>query len=614
MVGDVAPTGRRPPEETSMNTLLEAPTWRSHRERLAGLPDGEGVNIAHEAVDRHVDEGFGGQMAMRFLAKDDPPDARGEVYTYRRLATETARFAHVLRGLGVRPGESVFLLAGRVPRLYVAALGALKGQHLVCPLFSAFGPEPIKQRLLLGRASVLVTTASLYRRKIAPMRDELPMRHVILLDVDDQADAPAGTLAYGDLFDHAIGVYRIAATSPETPALLHFTSGTTGTPKGALHVHDAVAMHRATAEEVFGLRRGDVYWCTADPGWVTGTSYGIIGPLTVGATLVVDEAEFDADRWYRILERQRVDVWYTAPTAIRMLLHAGPEMAAGRDLTSVDRAFSVGEPLSAEAVRWGIEHLGITFRDTWWQTETGAIMIANVAGAPVRPGSMGRPVAGIEATILKTDDEGRVVLQHGHVVELDDPEAIGMIALRPGWPSMFRAYLDDDERYHRAFADGWYLAGDLARRDGDGAYWFVGRADDVIKTAGHLIGPFEVESVLNEHPDVTGSGVYGVPDEVAGQLIHARVVLRRGVEPTDEVMTGIMAHARRRLGGAVAPREILAVDALPVTRSGKVMRRLLRARELGLDEGDLSTLERPAGEPTHDEAAHDEAAHEGAAS
>jgi acetyl-CoA synthetase len=317
----------------------------------------------------------------------------------------------------------------------------------------------------------------------------------------------------------------------------------------------------------------------------------MIGPLTVGATVVVDEAEFDAERWYRILEGQYVDVWYTAPTAIRMLMHAGPEIARGIDLSSVRRAFSVGEPLSAEAVRWGIEHLGITFRDTWWQTETGAIMIANTADAEVNPGSMGRPVCGIEATLLDATDTGDVVLEDGHVVAVDDPTRIGMIALRVGWPSMFRAYLHNDERYDRCFADGWYLAGDLARRDADGRFWFVGRADDVIKTAGHLIGPFEVESVLNEHPDVTGSGVYGVPDPVAGEIVHARVVLRSGVAPTDDVMTSVMAHARRTLGAAVAPREIAAVDRLPVTRSGKVMRRVLRARELGLPEGDLSTLE-----------------------
>jgi acetyl-CoA synthetase len=573
------------------------PGWQALRDRLAGLPDGEGVNIAHEAVDRHLDDGHGDDIAFRFLAKSDPPEAPGDTYTYQRLAIETNRFAHALRSLEVWPGETVFLLAGRIPQLYVAALGALKGQHLVCPLFSAFGPEPIKQRMCLGNAAVLVTTSSLFRRKIAPMRDELPARRYVLLDVEDQADAPEGTIAYGSLVDGQPTHFRIAPTAPETPAVLHFTSGTTGTPKGALHVHDAVAMHRATTETVFGLEPDDTFWCTADPGWVTGTSYGMIGPLTVGATLVVDEAEFDATRWYRILDAQRVDVWYTAPTAIRMMMHAGADAVGNADLTSVGRAFSVGEPLSAEAVRWGVDTLGITFRDTWWQTETGAMMIANTFDAIVQPGSMGRPICGIEAGLLRTTDAGELVRdQDGRVIEITDPEEIGMIALRAGWPSMFRTYLGNEDRYRRSFTDGWYLAGDLGRRTADGSFWFVGRADDVIKTAGHLIGPFEVESVLNEHPDVSGSGVYGVPDEVAGEVIHARVVLRRGVEPTEDTMTSVMAHARKRLGAAVAPREIVAVDSLPITRSGKVMRRVLRARELGLPEGDLSTLERPEGD------------------
>lgn len=579
-----------------MDSPATANEWQTFRDRLAGLPGGEGVNIAYEAVDRHLDAGHGDDVAFRFLAKTDPPDAPGTTYTYQRLSVETNRFAHALRSLAVWPGESVFCLAGRIPRLYVAVLGALKGQHVVCPLFSAFGPEPIEQRMTLGDAAVLVTTSALYRRKILPMRDELSARHYVLLDVDEQADAPEGTLAYGTLVDAQPTHFRIAPTDPEMPALVHFTSGTTGTPKGALHVHDAVSMHRATTEAVFGLRRGDTYWCTADPGWVTGTSYGIIGPLTVGATVVVDEAEIDAARWYHILDDQCVDVWYTAPTAIRMLMHAGPDAVGDADLSRVRHAFSVGEPLSAEAVRWGVDTLGLTFRDTWWQTETGATMIANTAADEVLPGSMGRPVCGVEATLLRTDEHGTPVRDAGGlVVPVADPDEIGMIALRAGWPSMFRTYLGNEERYRKAFDGEWYLAGDLARRSADGAFWFVGRADDVIKTAGHLIGPFEVESVLNEHPDVTGSGVYGIPDEVAGEVIHARVVLRRGVDPDEATMADVMAHARRRLGAAVAPREIVAVDSLPVTRSGKVMRRVLRARELGLPEGDLSTLERPEG-------------------
>jgi acetyl-CoA synthetase len=549
-------------------------------------------NVGWQIVDRHVDAGHGECPAMRFLGRHDDPGKCRDVYTYARLANESNRFANVLECLGTSPGESVFVLAGRIPGLYVAVLGALKGRHLVCPLFPAFGPEPIMQRMTLGEAKVLVTTRALYKRKIAPIRHELTVRHVILLDADGLGDLPEGTLSFARLMAEASDEFYISATDPEDPALLHFTSGTTGMPKGAVHVHGALTMQRDTTTSVLGVRPDDVYWCTADPGWVTGTSYGIIGPLAAGATLVVDEAEFDAERWYRVLAGQRVAVWYTAPTAIRMLMRAGADMTHGVDLTNLRSAFSVGEPLSADAVRWGVDELGLPFRDTWWQTETGSIMIANTFESEVRPGSMGHAVDGIEIALLATDDEGELIVDaEGHVAEITDPHVAGMIAIRPGWPSMFRTYLNAAERYQKAFVDGWYIAGDLARRDTAGYYWFVGRADDVIKTAGHLIGPFEVESVLNDHPDVTASGVYGIPDDVAGNLIHACVVLRSGAEPCDALMSDVMAHARRRLGAALAPRQIVAVDRLPLTRSGKTMRRLLRARELGLPEGDLSTLE-----------------------
>ena len=570
--------------------------------RTASAPAATGhatqLNIATRIVDQHVSSGSGDRPAIRSLSRRDPADAGGRVLTYAELAADTDRFAHALRLLGLRQGETLFLLGTRTPELYIALLGALKAGLLVCPLFSAFGPEPIRQRMELGDAAALVTTEILHRRKIAPIRDQLGVRHVILLDADDATDrdadraSPHGVVSSSTIMSEAPSTAFEPSTGPEDPALLHFTSGTTGTPKGAVHVHAAVAMHHATTRDVLGVRDGDVYWCTADPGWVTGTSYGVIGPLSAGATMIVDEAEYDAERWYGILDRHRVDVWYTAPTAIRMLMRAGADLPGRFDLTRLRSAFSVGEPLGTDAARWGAEHLGTPFRDSWWQTETGAIMIATAWDAPPREGAIGTAVDGIEATVLRTDDEGEVVVDaEGHVEEITDPETIGMIALRPGWPSMFRTYLNNEDRYRRAFADGWYLSGDLARRDADGYFWFVGRGDDVIKTAGHLIGPFEVEQVLNDHDDVTGSGVYGVPDPVAGAVVHARVVLRQGVEPSEETITGVMAHARRRLGPALAPREIVAVDSLPTTRSGKVMRRLLRARELGLPEGDLSTLE-----------------------
>jgi acetyl-CoA synthetase len=378
-------------------------------------------------------------------------------------------------------------------------------------------------------------------------------------------------------------IFEVVRTLPEDNALLHFTSGTTGKPKGAIHVHEAVVAHHLTGVVALDLHPGDIFWCTADPGWVTGTSYGIVSPLTCGVTLIVDEGDFDADRWYRILQDEKVTVWYTAPTAIRMLMKAGTGVAAGFDLSHLRFLASVGEPLNPEAVVWAMEAFGKPFHDNWWQTETGGIMIANFASMDVKPGSMGRPLPGISAGIVQRDGRG--------VSEIETPMVSGELALRPGWPSMMRGYLGEDERYRKCFAGGWYLTGDLAMRDEEGYFWFVGRGDDVIKSAGHLIGPFEVESALMEHSAVAEVGVIGIPDPTVGEVVKAFVAVKDGFAPDDALRKELLGHARKRLGAAVAPREIAFRKTLPRTRSGKIMRRLLKARELGLPEGDLSTLE-----------------------
>jgi acetyl-CoA synthetase len=569
----------------STGTREATGAWTEARRRLDGLPHDRGLNIAHEALDRHVLHGDGDTTALRCIGLDDEVT---EV-TYAELARLTSAFANVLDGLGVDPGETVFSLLGRELYIYVTALGTLKHTSVFCPLFTAFGPEPIRQRLVLGHGRALVTTVELYRRRIAAMREELPeLEHVLL--VDAAAGEVEGTLSLPDLLDRASGTYEIPATDPETPALLHFTSGTTGTPKGALHVHEAVVAHHATAAHALGLRSSDVFWCTADPGWVTGTSYGIIAPLTHGSTVVSDSGELAARRWYRILQEQKVTVWYTAPTALRMLMRSGAELVESYDLSALRHIGSVGEPLNPEVVVWAQETFDRPVLDNWWQTETGAIMIGNRPDLPVRPGSMGLPLPGVEATILARGEDGRVLVDDCEVAELG-PGGTGELALRPGWPSMFRTYLGEQERYERSFVGGWYLTGDLARRDEDGYFWFVGRGDDVIKSAGHLIGPFEVESALMEHPAVAEAGVIGKPDPVAGEVVKAFVTLRNGIDATDDLRLDLIAFGRRRLG-SVAPREIVFDQHLPHTRSGKVMRRLLKARELGLPEGDLSTLER----------------------
>jgi len=555
-------------------------SWETARRLLDGLPGGRGLNIAHEAVDRHAGTSAAGRVALRWIGRQ----GEGRDITYDALRPLTNRFARVLQRLGIGAGDRVYALAGRIPELYVAALGTLKNRSIFCPLFSAFGPEPIRARLAIGQATALVTTESLYRRKVEGIRHGLPqLTHVLLIAEDGGRTAVPGTLDLGTLLDEAATDLVIPPTDPDDPALLHFTSGTTGTPKGALHVHGAVVMHHLTGRLVLDLHPEDVFWCTADPGWVTGTSYGIIAPLTNGVTSIVDAADFDADRWYRIIEEQRVTVWYTAPTAIRMLMKAGSGVARKHDLSSLRFLASVGEPLNPEAVVWSREVFGTPFHDNWWQTETGGIMIANYASVPVRPGSMGKPLPGISASIVRKSGTG--------VEVLEQPGTQGELAIRTPWPAMFRGYWGEPERYARCFADGFYLTGDLARRDADGYYWFVGRADDVIKTSGHLVGPFEVESVLLEHRAVAEAGVIGRPDPVAGEIIKAFVALRDGFAPSEELRRELLALARQRLGAAIAPKEIAFLASLPKTRSGKIMRRLLKARELGLPEGDTSTLE-----------------------
>ncbi len=573
----IAPTlGDPAPNLVDAERLRTSFSWAHARAEL-GTPPGDRLNIAWEAVDRQVQEGRGDVIALRWLGKND----ERQEFSYAELARLSNRFANVLEGFGIERADRVCVLAGRIPELYLTALGCWKAGAVFCPLFSAFGPEPVRVRLNNSQARLLVTTRLLYERKIRALRSQLPHLEQILLTDGDGGDEP-GVQSFHSLLAAAADHRPLPTTGPGDAALLHFTSGTTGAPKGAIHAHEAVVAHRLTGRWALDLRPGDIYWCTADPGWVTGVSYGIIAPLTNAVTLVVDEAEFDARRWYATLAQERVSVWYTAPTAIRMLMKAGPTPLHGHDLSTLRFMASVGEPLNPEAVLWGQETLGQPFHDTWWQTETGAIMIANYRSLEVRPGSMGRPLPGIEAAIVRRRPTGGVErLANGKEGEL---------ALRIPWPSLFRGYLDDEERYRSCFADDWYLSGDLATQDDDGYFWFVGRADDVIKTAGHLIGPFEVENVLMEHPAVAEAGMIGKPDEFAGNIIKAFVALKPGYAASDALRKELIGFARTRLGPAVAPRELEFMADLPKTRSGKIMRRLLRARELGQPLDDLSTL------------------------
>jgi acetyl-CoA synthetase len=555
-------------------------SWDDIRGSLDGLPEGKGLNIAYEAVDRHASGELNGHVALRWLGSEGLAHRE---FTYGDLKGLSSRFANILKGLGIGKGDTVAVMSGRIPELYIAALGILKNTSILCPLFSAFGPEPIYQRLSRGDAKVLLTTKGYFLRKVSQLMDKLPkLKYVLLVDAKDHLKN--GLLSLPKLMAESSDTYVIPPTDPEDIAVLHFTSGTTGMPKGALHAHRAALTHYLTGKYVLDFHPEDVFWCTADPGWVTGTSYGIISPFLHGITNVVDEADFDVMRWCQILASQKVSVWYTAPTAIRRFMRLCHDPGRNFDLSHLRLIHSVGEPLNPEAVVWGLKAMGLPIHDNWWQTETGGIMIANFPAMEIRPGSMGRPVPGIEAAIVRRVDKDIVTV-------IQDAGAQGELALRPGWPSMFRGYLHDEERYLKCFAGGWYMTGDLARRDADGYFWFVGRADDIIKTSGHMVGPFEVESVLMEHPAVAEAGVIGKPDPLVGEIVKAFVTLKPDTAASDALRLDLIGFARARLGSAVAPKEIEFKTDLPKNKAGKIMRRLLKAREMGLPEGDLSTLE-----------------------
>ncbi len=569
-------TPRDDPNLADYDATRASFNWDDVEKEIDFLPGG-GLNLAYEAIDRHVVNGRGDKPAMLWEGKN----GEKETHTYDDMRRQTNRFANVLGSLGVEKGTRVFTFMERVPEIYFTVFGTLKAGCVIGPLFSAFGPDPVRDRMEDSGAKVLVTQPEL-RKKIAEILPQLPdLQHVIVVNKDGRSAEPLaeGDLDYYALMAEASDDFGPIATTRDDYSIMHYTSGTTGKPKGAVHRHNAVIQHYLTGKWCLDLHPDDVYWCTADPGWVTGTSYGMSAPWTNGVTQVIYEGGFSARKWYQILEDYKVTVWYTAPTAIRMLMKSGVELPKTFDLSNLRFAASVGEPLNPEAVEWGVEAIGMPFHDNWWQTETGGIMIANYACMDIRPGSMGRPLPGINPGII--DAEGN---------EKPDGQE-GNLAVRTPWPSMFQTYWQQQERYDSRFVNGWYITGDEAYRDPDGYYWFIGRSDDVINTAGHLVGPFEVESALIEHPAVAEAGVIGKPDPIAMEVVKAFVSLKDGYEPSDELRRELMGFARQKLAAAVAPREIEIIPGLPKTRSGKIMRRLLKARELGLDEGDTSTLE-----------------------
>ena len=564
------------PNLADYDQLRRSFQWEDLYKELDWLPGGS-LNMAHECIDRHANGQRRNQAALLWEGRN----GEQEQYTFGQLKEESNRFANVLKGLGIKKGDRVFLFLERIPELYIALFGVLKVGAIAGPLFSAFGPDPVRDRLNNSGAIALITSPELRRRIAQVLPQVTTLKHIVIVNKNGRDSEPLvqGDLSYEALTRTASPQFEIERTTMYDYSVMHYTSGTTGAPKGAVHRHLAIVQQYATGKWVLDLHPTDLYWCTADPGWVTGTSYGMFAPWSNGVTQLIYEGGFSASRWYDLIQRYKVTVWYSAPTAIRMLMKAGEELPGRYDLASLRHINSVGEPLNPEAVVWGMKVFKQAIHDNWWQTETGAILIANYPWMPVRPGSMGRPIPGIQAGILDDDYNELPPGQDGH------------LAIRPGWPSMFHAYWQAPERYNSRFLKGWYITGDRARVDADGYFWFVGRTDDVINTAGHLVGPFEVESALIEHPAVAEAGVIGIPDPIAMEVVKAFVALKDGYQPTEELRRDISRFVRQKLAAAIAPREIEFIATMPKTRSGKIMRRLLKARELGLPEGDTSTLE-----------------------
>ncbi|REJ30425.1 acetate--CoA ligase [Caldibacillus debilis] len=529
------------------------------------------VNMAYEAIDRHA-EGFRkNKIALYFRDQN-----RYEKYTFKEMKELTNKAANVLKDMGVEKGDRVFIFLPRSPELYFALLGAIKLGAIVGPLFEAFMEGAVRDRLQDSGAKVLVTNPELYKR--VPVQDLPDLKKILL--VGEKIEETDRIADFNRRMAEADRHLDITWVGREDGLILHYTSGSTGKPKGVLHVHNAMIQHYATGKWVLDLKEDDVYWCTADPGWVTGTSYGVFAPWLNGASSVIVGGRFSPDDWYKTIEDFRVTVWYSAPTAFRMLMGAGDELVKKYDLSSLRHILSVGEPLNPEVIRWGYKVFGRRIHDTWWMTETGAILISNYPCMEIRPGSMGRPIPGVEAAIV--DDQGNEL----------PPYRMGNLAIKKGWPSMMRQIWNNPAKYESYFLpNGWYISGDTAYMDEDGYFWFQGRKDDVILTSGERVGPFEVESKLVEHPAVAEAGVIGKPDPVRGEIIKAFISLREGYEPSEELKEEIRQFVRRGLAAHAAPREIEFRDKLPKTRSGKIMRRVLKAWELNLPAGDLSTME-----------------------
>ena len=537
------------------------------------------LNAAYNAVERNALNWRKNKIALYWMGADD----QKEKFTFSELNQLSSQFANLLHDFSIDIGDRVFFFLSRVPTLYYGFLGTLKRGAIAGTMFAAFGPQAIEDRLGNSQAKILVTEPELFDR-VAKVAHKLPHLETVLVTGEEKETNRLKIhgkkiLNLPELLKKQSTSYKTRQMDPDDYAFMLYTSGTTGKPKGVVHAHRAIIHEHISAKYVLDLRDDDVYWCTADPGWVTGIAYEILGSWSNGAATVVYNGRFDPEVWYQIIQDYKVNVWYTAPTAIRMLQAAGSDLVKKYNLSSLRYLASVGEPLNPEPIRWGLKVFGLPFHDNWWQTETGGILIANYPSMDIKPGSMGKPLPGITAAIV--DDEGK---------ELPVGDE-GNLAIKPGWPSMMKTIWRRPEKYESYFKRHWYISGDRAYKDKDGYFWFIGRADDVIKTSGERVGPFEVESALIEHQNVIEAGVIGKPDPLRGEIIKAFVKLKEGVRPSEKLKEDIQEFVKKHLAAHAYPREIEFIDKLPKTRSGKIMRRLLKAKELGLPLGDTSTLE-----------------------
>jgi acetyl-CoA synthetase len=544
--------------------------WKSVESSFDWHRDGR-VNMAHEAIDRHARGARKNKLALIYTDGE-----RVQKFTFEDLMRLSNRFANALTRMGVKRGDRVFVFLPRLAETYIGILGILKVGAIPSPLFEAFMTDAVRDRMQDAAAVAVLTNRHLLER--VPIAELPDLQHVIL--VGGHSDKSGHVRSFEEEMERSADRFEPVWMGREDPLILHYTSGSTGKPKGALHVQNAMLGHYQTGRWVLDLKEEDTYWCTADPGWVTGTSYGIFAPWLNGATNLIRGGRFDAEAWYKTIEDHRVTVWYSAPTAFRMLMAAGEQMAGRFDLSSLRHVLSVGEPLNPEVVRWGWRAFQRRIHDNWWMTETGHQLISNYPCMDIRPGSMGKPLPGVEAAIL--DERGEKV----------PPGTLGLLCIKAGWPGMMRQIWNNPAKYQEYFRfPGYYFTGDTAYMDEDGYFWFQGRADDVINTAGERVGPFEVESALVSHPAVAEAGVIGKPDEIRGQIIKAFISLRAGFTASEELKKEIATHVKKNLAAHAAPREIEFRDKLPKTRSGKIMRRVLKAWDQGLPVGDLSTLE-----------------------